>query len=111
MMYYSPHTLYFLPKVEFGKDDYGRPVVSPGQHDPVMVCACRCDESASVEITDQNGRTVHPDWHIVCSMTEGLGKLNPGDTVRVMEGEREIAEGNIQKIKRLNYLPYGEIWM
>lgn len=109
-MHYAPHTMWLLPKVEFTKDEFGRPVPA-GRTEPFEIGECRCDETVAVEFSDENGKVVKPDWHIVCSMSPAVGGLKPNDTVMVTADNETLCEGNILRIKRLNYLPYAEIWM
>lgn len=110
-MFFTPHTLFVrdIPPLEY--DRYGQ-AVETGDSLWREVCACRCDDTSTAEVTDPNGRVVRPSFHVVMPSSAN-GQVRVGDEVRIVwnSTETERGRGVVKNVKGLNYLDYSEIWI
>lgn len=105
-MYYAPHTLVKKTKGE-SLDEYGRVVGTSEEW--TKVCPCRCDDNTVQEFYDENGHVFRPKYHIVAS---GVADVMAGDEVRVLTDKGEVrGSGTVYNVKKLNVLPYTDIWV
>ena len=106
-MIYTPHRLEKRVTVEAQMDEFGR--IVHDEHDEWReVCPCRCDDNDTTSFLSENGSAYVPRYHVVL---EGKRDIQAGDTVRCLEGCSIRGEGEVYRVKRLNLLPYTEIWI
>lgn len=110
-MYYAPHILYRRTRQAAPDDEFGRPVVTGSVEQWEEVCPCRCDHSDDREISLPDGRLYRPNFHVVY---EGNGNsVDAGDYVRCVSRRDGAvkAEGEVKNAPKLNYLPYGQLYI
>lgn len=104
MVMYAPHTL-FIGREKEVRDEFNRTVSKELLWD--YVGRCRCDDNTTVKIVDDAGQAYVPKYHIVAARAE----CKAGDRVRVMDGERLRAEGEIIRVVKTNYLDYMSLYV
>ena len=108
-MYFAPHTLQIKTLIPLEVDELGRPVPGTGEMVWKNVCRCRCDDNSTKEFKSPNGQVYRPNYHVVC---EGIHHFTAGEDARCIDADGSVrGEGEIYLPKRLNLLPYSEIWM
>lgn len=108
-MYYAPHILQKQVVAESQNDEFGRPLPIEETTQWVTICKCRCDDSTTTEIIDDNGKVYIPKYHIVCDGNSP--DIKAGDYIRCMNGDVIRGEGKVMNPKKLNLLPYAEFWV
>lgn len=106
-MIYSPHRLQKRVSTEPQMDEYGR-IIHNEEYAWEDVCHCRCDDNDTTSFQSENGHTYTPKYHIVC---DGQWPVMAGDYIRCMDGVEVRGEGEVYRVKRLNLLPYTEVWI
>lgn len=81
-MMYTPHILQKRIASASSRDEYGR-IIPVTDERWETVCACRCDDNATQNLTTDNGEVFRPDYHVVCP---GKADVKAGDYIRVMDG-------------------------
>lgn len=104
-MMYAPHILEKRTLSEPVKDEFDN-IISEGSEVWTRLGPCRCDDNTTKEFKDENGKIYTPSFHIV---TES--EVKAGDYIRCMNGEEVRGKGKAYMVKRLNFLPYVEIWV
>lgn len=91
-------------------DEYGRPIADDDSEEWTEVCKCRCDEVTETKLQLPDGTFIQADFHVVC---EGNNPdIATGDFVRCLREDGSVRGcGRIIKPKRLNYLPYAEVYL
>lgn len=107
-MIYTPHILQKRVLPESQRDEFGR-IIHDAAEDWVEVCRCRCDDNDTVSFTSDNGSAYTPKYHIVC---EGNRNIPAGTYIRCITEDGCIrGGGEVYRTKKLNFLPYSEIWV
>ena len=108
-MHYAPHILQKRVIPETQMDELGRPLPIEESDIWQTICNCRCDDDATAEIFDENGKMYKSKYHVVCDGNSPA--IFAGDYVRVMNGDVVRGEGKVANPKKLNLLLYAEFWL
>lgn len=109
-MYYKPHFLQKLMLEPDLKDEFGRPVQIDSAESWVDVCECRCDHSGDKEVRLDDGTLARPEYRVICNCKSP--QVRVGDHVRCVNADGSVrGEGNVVKMKTLNYLDYAEVYL
>ncbi len=106
-MMYTPHILQKRIASASSRDEYGR-IIPVTDERWETVCACRCDDNATQNLTTDNGEVFRPNYHVVCP---GKADVKAGDYIRVMDGGEVRGCGEVSMVKHTNYLSYSELWL
>ncbi len=91
------------------KDEFGREIPDTGEVSWVKVGCCRCDDDTTSKFEDANGQLYIPAYHIVCD--NKYVTIKAGDKIRCLNGDAIKCEGEVRRVKKLNFLNYSEIWV
>lgn len=104
----APHTLEKQAITSPDKDEFGREITGTGEASWVKVGCCRCDDNTTSKFEGENGQLYIPAYHIVCEMDV---PIKAGDRIRCLHGDVIKCEGEVRRVKKLNFLNYSEIWV
>lgn len=107
-MIYTPHILQKRVLLEPQRDEFGR-IIHDVVEDWEEVCKCRCDDNDTASFSSDNGSAYTPKYRIVCN---GSKDIPAGEYIRCVSNDGSIrGEGEVYRTRKLNFLPYSEIWV